>query len=254
MLYHAVAMLSCRTTTAEHGDTAQTAAHVRRALSVEQLKAILAHGIPEHFVLLPFVPYSVGVSLSVAYRDLRRSKIGSHRARARDTLKENCRVLEKLGEIFWSAAVMAEMGNKTLKEWDRVYLNMTGYEAFRGQDKLPHSDQGKTTYPIFFPLRDPAITLPLRQVWESVAFVFLSDVLRLIVCAEVEQHPTDRPNPQRPGALEHNSRIDQDYDSFNFQSIPEFDLFDMFDPEFDLDTIDACLEQNLDLGIPTNRL
>jgi hypothetical protein len=154
-------MLSCRTTTAEYGNTSQTTAHIRRALSVEQLKAILAHGISDHFVLLPFVPYSVGVSLSVAYRELRRSKIGLHRDRARDTLKENCRVLEKLGEIFWSAAIMAEMGNKTLKELDRVYLNVTGYEAIRSQDKQLHSDQGKSTQPIFSLLHDAAIAPPL---------------------------------------------------------------------------------------------
>jgi hypothetical protein len=34
--------------------------------------------------------------------------------------------------------------------------------------------------------------------------------------------------------------------------MPELDLFDMFDTNFDLDGIDAFLEGNLDLSFPTN--
>lgn len=37
-----------------------------------------------------------------------------------------------------------------------------------------------------------------------------------------------------------------------FSDMPEIDPFDMFDADFDLDGIDACLEGNLALSHPTN--
>ena len=37
-----------------------------------------------------------------------------------------------------------------------------------------------------------------------------------------------------------------------FNEMPGLDVFEMFDPSFDLDGIDACLEGNLDLSFPIN--
>ena len=36
-----------------------------------------------------------------------------------------------------------------------------------------------------------------------------------------------------------------------FDSISDIDVFDFFDPGFDLDGIDACFRGNLDLSFPT---
>ncbi|KAF8866447.1 hypothetical protein BDZ45DRAFT_578322 [Acephala macrosclerotiorum] len=44
----------------------------------------------------------------------------------------------------------------------------------------------------------------------------------------------------------------QDVDLSVFGSIPDIDLFGMFDPAFDLDGFDACLEGNLNPAFPTN--
>lgn len=74
--------------------------------------------------LFPFVPYSVSLCLSVAYRELRRSKISLSRARARLAFEENCHILDRLGVIFSQAATMADMGRATLAELDRVYNNI----------------------------------------------------------------------------------------------------------------------------------
>lgn len=92
----------------------------------------------KQLVLLPFVPYAVSLSLSVVYRDLRHSKIPMHRARSRKALEANCRILESLGEIFWSAAAMANMGNLTLKELDRVYSTVSD-EARRKKQETQHT-------------------------------------------------------------------------------------------------------------------
>ncbi len=55
------------------------------------------------------------------------------RARARNDMQSNCRILERLGEIFWSASVMAEMGNMTLKELDRVYSDVAEAQSRKQQ-------------------------------------------------------------------------------------------------------------------------
>lgn len=43
-----------------------------------------------------------------------------------------------------------------------------------------------------------------------------------------------------------------DFDPSLFDSISDMDLFGMFDPTFDLNTIDACFGGNLDLSFPSN--
>jgi hypothetical protein len=43
----------------------------------------------------------------------------------------------------------------------------------------------------------------------------------------------------------------QDFDPSIFDSIADIDLFGMFDPAFDLDGFDACLEGNLNPSFPT---
>jgi hypothetical protein len=43
-----------------------------------------------------------------------------------------------------------------------------------------------------------------------------------------------------------------DFDLSNFDSISDMDPFGMFDPTFDLDSLDALLEGNLDLSFPTH--
>ena len=43
----------------------------------------------------------------------------------------------------------------------------------------------------------------------------------------------------------------QDFDLSVFDPINDVDLFGMFDPAFDLDGFDACLEGNLNPAFPT---
>ena len=74
------------------------------------------------------MPYAVSLSLSVAYREMRHNRVPMYRTRAQVDLKTNCRVLEKLGKIFWAASVTAEMGKSTLKEIDKVYSSVTERE------------------------------------------------------------------------------------------------------------------------------
>jgi hypothetical protein len=44
----------------------------------------------------------------------------------------------------------------------------------------------------------------------------------------------------------------QEFDPAFFYSIADIDLFGMFDPAFNLDDFDACLESNLNPYFPAN--
>jgi hypothetical protein len=44
----------------------------------------------------------------------------------------------------------------------------------------------------------------------------------------------------------------QDFDPSIFDNLADIDLFGMFDPAFDLDGLDACLEGNLNPAFPTS--
>lgn len=44
----------------------------------------------------------------------------------------------------------------------------------------------------------------------------------------------------------------QDFNPSVFTEMPDLDVFGMFDPNFDLNAIDACLQGNVDLSFPTN--
>lgn len=70
------------------------------------------------------MPYAVSLALSVSYRELRYSKIPSHRPRCRVQFQTICDALAELKIVFRSAAITADMGKQLLKEMDRVVSTM----------------------------------------------------------------------------------------------------------------------------------
>lgn len=124
LLYHATAILSCRSSSCDIR-LGSSAAQIRQNLSATRLTTMRGDEFRNQVVLLPFVPYAISLSLSVAYREMRRSKVPMYRARAQNDVKANCRSLDQLGEVFWTAKIMAQMGNATLKELDRVRSNVS---------------------------------------------------------------------------------------------------------------------------------
>lgn len=95
--------------------------YLRQNYSAAQIISIIDHESRDSLSWFPFVPYAISLSLSVAYREMRYSKIPMYRARARTALLRNCEILEDIGDLSWSASIMAEMGKATLAEMERVY-------------------------------------------------------------------------------------------------------------------------------------
>ncbi|KAH6709444.1 hypothetical protein BKA61DRAFT_614263 [Leptodontidium sp. MPI-SDFR-AT-0119] len=217
VLYHAIAILSCRTKSwvdPEHSSTA----FLRQSLSTSILSSTFGRAPQDQLVLFPFIPYAMSLSMSIAYREMRHSKLPIHRARSRSQFQTICDALSGLQGIFWSASTTAEMGKKLLKEMDRVFSTVSTSENMR-----LHQHTSSNTN-------------------NAVAGI---------------RHPTPRIASQNGAALT-NSDIHQppdlsiqDFDPSIFDSITDIDLFGMFDPAFDLDGFDACLEGNLNPGFPS---
>lgn len=66
------------------------------------------------------------------------------RSRARAQFQNTCDILYELGEIFGSAATMAEMGKSTLKEMDRVCSVVAVSEQRRLQPENANGESSHT--------------------------------------------------------------------------------------------------------------
>lgn len=149
ILYYAVAVLSYRSKPGDTGIIGSTASRTRQSHAAEKITAIVSHEPHGHLSLFPFVPYAVSLSLSVAYREIRRSKVPMYRSRAQNAMEANCSLLADLGEIFWSAEAMAELGNMVLKELSRVYSDVANADIRNPQREQFTTGMFSYSYSIF---------------------------------------------------------------------------------------------------------
>ncbi|KIA75364.1 hypothetical protein HK57_00147 [Aspergillus ustus] len=117
VLYNAVAILSCHSTNL-HGisRTRSSESHLRQTLSASRVTYIVGEEFREELSLFPFVPYAVALSLRASYHALLQSKAAIFRDRARRQLRANCRILRELGGDFYSASLMADLGERVINE------------------------------------------------------------------------------------------------------------------------------------------
>jgi hypothetical protein len=130
-LYQAIAILSCRSKS--YSDLQRSSVpYLRQSLAALHVTTHVSHyldlPLQDQLVLFRFIPYAVSLSLSIAYREMRHSKIPLYRARARDQVQANCTVLQRLGEVWYEAEKMAEMAMKTIREVERVITFISGVE------------------------------------------------------------------------------------------------------------------------------
>lgn len=152
----------------------------------------------------------MSLAMSIAYREMRHSKLALHRTRSRVQFQTLCDALSGLEGIFWSASTTSDMGKKLLKEMDRVVSTVSASERRLDQ---PSTQNAGTTH----------VSSSAPTVVDNMT--------------ETQIMPTQTVQDMEP--------------SF-FGDIPDIDLFGMFNPAFDLDGFDACLEGNLNPAFPTN--
>jgi hypothetical protein len=160
-----------------------------------------------------------------------------YRARARSQLVNNCKILKEVGEYFWSASMMAEMGELTLREMEKVFSKVASSRQQR-------RELGSSSRPVTIEAGPEGNgTVPNTINGTPGYRRLLSEIPQLT--KRIDDLQND------PGISDH-VNADQEYTID--QPLPadmlDFDIFAMFDPSVDLDGIDACLAGNFDMSFP----
>lgn len=235
---------------------------------------------PDRITVVPFVPYALALSLSVSYRKMRYSKIPLYRLRGKTRFKEVVALLRKLGETFTCARVNAGLGEAILHEMDKTAKGLVSSGA--AAVAVAASANGATPGPTDARPASGRRALPAEVTLGSRRNVYVREAdrqqpgtaaaaaaatPRSIQAGQspLQQLPT--PNLQQggprglspaplaatpgPGAvLAQQPGTSQALPATALGDMLDVDIFGHFDPGFDLNTVDAALSANLDMGFP----
>ncbi|KOS18018.1 hypothetical protein ESCO_003080 [Escovopsis weberi] len=189
-------------------------ANARRSLAAERI----ACAIPMNCLSAsPLIPYAVSLALSVEYRKMRHSRLPMFRARAMNAFKRNCALLRRYGDHFWSARVVAGLGERVLKEMERAAATLTKETSPQPTEDGSKTDGSKAVS------NNPETPAELD-------FDFLY------------------------GGAAMNSAygVDNAIDFSLVDAVSGQDVFGHIDPNFNLTAVEDALEANLDIGLPFN--
>lgn len=119
LLYHAIAILSCRAPSATRSPAQVTPRESLSSLSITAIIAESCDGLPH----LTFVPYAASLALRTTYRELRASSVPMVRARLFRQMRENCGMLRGFGDMYRPASAMAGLVDRFTREIDRASGN-----------------------------------------------------------------------------------------------------------------------------------
>lgn len=134
---------------------------------------------------------------------------------------------------------MSKMGNLTLQEMDRVVSVVAGSELRRTQNDGGNIDANISN----------GQSVSHFENGQSCSKSCRKNAGRRI---STNLFAANGPNTQLANPVSNFYFPPQDFDPSIFDVVSDVDLFDMFDPTFDLNGIDACLQGNLDLSFPTH--
>lgn len=129
--------------------------------------------------------------------------------------RRNCELLRKFSDCFWSAHVVAELGERVIKEMERASTTLT-------KEASPSAD-------------DPAEELP-----------------HVPNHSDGQWRAKDAPAFVDPTAIDVAVGMDNMVDFSAVDAISGQDVFGHIDPNFNLTAIEDVLEANLDIGLPLN--
>ncbi|OLN87749.1 hypothetical protein CCHL11_05664 [Colletotrichum chlorophyti] len=223
VFYHAVIILSCRLS--RPGPAAQYAssippasANARRSLAAERISSAIRR---DHLSPVPLVPYALSLALSVEYRKMRHSALPMFRARARSAFKSNSELMKRFGDVFWSARVVAGLGERILREMERAATSLA-------QEAGAPKPSSHVDVPINGKPEEPSAAASVAEATST------PPVAPMVMSAATEL----------PGL--------ETIDFSVVDAMPHLDVFGHFDPSFNLPAVDNALEANLDIGLPLN--
>ncbi|KAH8904629.1 hypothetical protein BR93DRAFT_960752 [Coniochaeta sp. PMI_546] len=263
VFHHAVCALSVRQTRQafanppaagpnhqqEYPHLPQPLLNARRSISADRILQI----VKQYDVgPLPFIPYALSISLSVAYRKWRFSQIPMFRARGRAAFMEVLLVLEKWAGVFTSARINYNLAQKVVEGMEKVQDNIKrkcrdGTPAMAPiRDQLKSAMAGANTNGISSSQTPAGQSSSL--VTDPPSLVALNGngehVVGTLPRSSVESLPVSFPAPD-PRALSFN------YD-FSFpEDLAGLDLFNFFDEStMDVGEMDSMFDRNLDPMAP----
>lgn len=235
---------------------------------------------------LPFIPYAVSLSLSVAYRKMRFSSVPMFRTRGKRAFRENTVMLRKLGEAFWTAKALAGMAEKTLKELDKATASYIEGEMGQNGNSTRNGSMSGPVVQNGIPPSSPGGS----SAAAAAAAATLGGMASLGVNSAgpsstaptmAAATPVDRPGSVLSGAgagsvyaqplhdggrfghlqqsqqqsqqqHPHPHHLQGGYASEMMMDARDIDVFGHLDPTFDIGAVDAVLDGNLDFGTSSN--
>lgn len=229
-------MLSHRCNSLQHPDRSSVS-YLRANLSASRLTTIMRTSFSSSLSSFPFIPYALSHALRVSYRELRFSRLPVHRSIARDQLLGICSLLEPFSKIYGFVRRLVALAVKTVEEMDRVAAAVL--QARHGE--------GEGSTQTMEPSRDGEFDTSSTNHGPATSRSGLPPPY--VQADEVsDSHNTAAATAERSHTL-HIPRYDAaQYTAKSFDSvyqIPDMpDLFEHFDPGFNLDAVDFALVQN----------
>ncbi|KKA30848.1 hypothetical protein TD95_000730 [Thielaviopsis punctulata] len=244
ILYHAVIIVSCRLPRPGGVTTTRSipppSANARRSLAAERISSAISR-----YSITPiiFVPYAISLSLSVEYRKMRHTRLPMFRARSLAAFRYNCALLKQYADRFWNARVLAGLGEKVIKEMDRIAPDGAEIEAsltaavdredaVEAQAQAQAQTQAQMQMQSHSSAVSGATQAPPHIV--STLPAAMQGAVALQALAEYTQ----------PAATNGVPALD------NAQAHIDLDIWNSIGPDFNLDAVDNALEANLDVALP----
>ncbi|KAJ1326124.1 glucose transport transcription regulator RGT1 [Microdochium nivale] len=246
VFYHAVAILSCRYPDgSKESAMPAPATNSRRSLSADRITSIVGDEFRGGLAYLPFVPYAVSLSLSVAYRKMRFSSVPMFRDRGRRAFRENAVMLRSLGDAFWTAKALAGMAEKTLREMDKATASLiegeNGVASPSGHPPVSVASLGGTAT-----TTGPAAPMPSGIVGSVGGEGVLGGINIGDARTTTQVHHNNNNN------LGGDGNGNGSGSSSGMVDVRDIDVFGHLDPTFDIGAVDAVLDGNLDFGTSSN--
>lgn len=127
-LYHATSMLSRRARSWD-GYARESNAFLRQTFSALRVPTIVNNEFRYGLPCFPYIPYALLLSTSVAYCEMRQSKVSLYRVRAQKQFRNNCSILRELGAAFWAAAETADVGDSMFRELEKAFATMSAQRS-----------------------------------------------------------------------------------------------------------------------------
>jgi hypothetical protein len=148
------------------------------------------------------------------------------RQRALGQFRSHCKLLEGYGEVFWCAGVVSGLGNRVIREMERVVVECDGPRDGVRQDKEQQQQEGST---------EGESVMPCEGNGNGTGS---GDAIPVAHGSGVGVGTS-----VMGGNVLQGGAFDMDM---------SLDVFGQFDPRFNLGAVDDVLENNLDIGLPLN--